>query len=125
MFTTASGTFARLLPWWVIHPIDCVCFSGAQPHRYTVTMDNPQHYQPLSHALNPPVNTQVQPTFTSTMYPPKPPGPAAATDDHEEEEEEEGEDEDDEGIIEEQLSRTEPDVLPGNSPAQNQNRQAL
>lgn len=88
-------------------------------------MDNPQHYQPLSHALNPPVNAQAQPTFTSTMYPLKPPAPATTTNEHEEEEEEEGDDDDDEGIVEEQLSRTEPDVQPGNSPAQNQNRQAL
>lgn len=85
-------------------------------------MDNPQHYQPLSHALNPPLNTQGQPTFTPNMYPPKPPAPTTATHDQEEEEEEEGEDEDDEGIVEEQLSRAEPDVQPSISPAQNQNR---
>lgn len=87
-------------------------------------MDNPQHYQPLSHALNPPVNTQNQPTFTTSMYPPKPPTATSATNDQEEEEEEEAEDEDDEGIVEEQLSRAEPEVQPSNSPAQNPNRLA-
>ncbi|KAI9568206.1 hypothetical protein HD554DRAFT_2100829 [Boletus coccyginus] len=46
-------------------------------------MDNPQHYQPLSHALNPPI---VQPQY--------------------EEEEEEGEDE---GAVEEQLEREDDD----------------
>ncbi|KAG6370845.1 hypothetical protein JVT61DRAFT_11057 [Boletus reticuloceps] len=46
-------------------------------------MDNPQHYQPLSHALNPPI---VQPQY--------------------EEEEEEG---DDEGAVEEQLEREDDD----------------
>lgn len=45
-------------------------------------MDNPQHYQPLSHALNPPI---VQPQY---------------------EEEEEGEDE---GAVEEQLEREDDD----------------
>ncbi|EKM78610.1 hypothetical protein AGABI1DRAFT_107134 [Agaricus bisporus var. burnettii JB137-S8] len=81
-------------------------------------MDNsqhPQHYQPLSHALNPPVNPQNQPTFTATLYPSKNPA------DPEEEEEEEGEDDDDEGMVEEQLSRAEPDVQSTTSPLQNQN----
>lgn len=55
------------------------------------------------------------------MYQPKPPAPAASGD-QEEEEEEEAEDEDDEGIVEEQLNRTEPDIQPTTSPAQNQNR---
>lgn len=45
-------------------------------------MDNPQHYQPLSHALHPPV---VQPPY--------------------EEEEEEEEENEDEGAVEEQLDR--------------------
>ena len=48
----------------------------------TDLMDNPQHYQPLSHALNPPI---VQPQY---------------------EEEEEG---DDEGAVEEQLEREDDD----------------
>ncbi|KAG6331501.1 hypothetical protein ID866_7588 [Astraeus odoratus] len=49
-------------------------------------MDNPQQYQPLSHALNPPI---VQPQY-----------------EEEEEEEEEG---DDEGAVEEQLERADED----------------
>lgn len=49
----------------------------------SVLMDNPQHYQPLSHALNPPI--------VQSQY---------------EEEEEEGEDE---GTIEEQLEREDDD----------------
>ncbi|KXN81310.1 hypothetical protein AN958_05165 [Leucoagaricus sp. SymC.cos] len=84
-------------------------------------MDNPQHYQPLSHALNPPLNPQAQTTFPTTMFPPKPSASTAATGEPDEEEEEEAEDEDDEGIVEEQLNRTEPDIQPTNSPAQNQN----
>ena len=48
-------------------------------------MDNPQQYQPLSHALNPPI---VQPQY------------------EEEDEEEEG---DDEGAVEEQLERDDDD----------------
>ncbi|KAF9443755.1 hypothetical protein P691DRAFT_808355 [Macrolepiota fuliginosa MF-IS2] len=84
-------------------------------------MDNPQHYQPLSHALNPPVNPQGQPTFASNMYPLKPPAATSTVNDQDEDEEEEAEDEDDEGVVEEQLSRAEPDVQSGNSPAQNQN----
>jgi hypothetical protein len=86
-------------------------------------MDNPQHYQPLSHALNPPLNPQTQATFTPTMYQAKPPAPAAASGDQdEEEEEEEAEDEDDEGIVEEQLNRSEPEVQLTTTLAQNQNR---
>lgn len=54
-----------------------------RPCRSTA-MDNPQQYQPLSHALNPPI---VQPQY-------------------EEEEEEEGEDE---GAVEEQLEREDDD----------------
>ncbi|KAF5379804.1 hypothetical protein D9615_005683 [Tricholomella constricta] len=70
-------------------------------------MDNPQHYQPLSHALHPP-QAQAQPTYTSTgMFNAKA-LPAQST--HREEEEEEEEDGDDEGLVEEQLSRHEPDV---------------
>ncbi|KAF5359834.1 hypothetical protein D9756_003245 [Leucocoprinus leucothites] len=84
-------------------------------------MDNPQHYQPLSHALNPPLNPPVQPAFTTTIFQAKPLIPATVPGEREEEDEEEGEDEDDEGIVEEQLNQTEPDIQPTNSPAQNQN----
>ncbi|OJA18602.1 hypothetical protein AZE42_06566 [Rhizopogon vesiculosus] len=57
-------------------------------------MDNPQHYQPLSHALHPPV---VQPPY--------------------EEEEEEEEENEEEGAVEEQLDREddEHDVVPGST----------
>ncbi|KAH7913591.1 hypothetical protein BJ138DRAFT_1124276 [Hygrophoropsis aurantiaca] len=51
-------------------------------------MDNPQHYQPLSHALNPPQYSQPQ---------------------FEEEEEEEEEEDVDEGAVEEQLEQREDD----------------
>jgi hypothetical protein len=69
-------------------------------------MDNPQHYQPLSHALHPPQG-QAQPSYvTPGMYHNKP--PAAVTAHHPEEEEEE-DDDDDEGLVEEQLSRNDAD----------------
>lgn len=82
-------------------------------------MDNPQHYQPLSHALNPPVNSQShqQPTFTAAIFQTKTPVPV--TDEQDDEDDEEG-DEDDEDV-EEQLSRTEPDTQSSVSPAQNRN----
>lgn len=67
-------------------------------------MDNPQHYQPLSHALHPP---QAQSSYTPVVYNPNS-TPAPNT--HREEEEEEEEDGDDEGLVEEQLSRREPDA---------------
>ncbi|RDB26232.1 hypothetical protein Hypma_006422 [Hypsizygus marmoreus] len=72
-------------------------------------MDNPQHYQPLSHALHPPQNPQQLAYVTPGMYTNKP----SST--HREEEEEEEEDGDDEGMVEEQLSRHEPDG--GSSPS--------
>lgn len=76
-------------------------------------MDNPQHYQPLSHALHPPLaaNSQLQQPYTPTgMYRSK--STAAVPSIHreeEEEEDEEEEDDDDEGLVEAQLSRNEPD----------------
>ncbi|TFK40158.1 hypothetical protein BDQ12DRAFT_485905 [Crucibulum laeve] len=76
-------------------------------------MDNPQHYQPLSHALHPPsASTTVQPQATYTpdaMYQQKASMNDSGTHREEEEEEEEEEDDDDEGMVEEQLSRNEPD----------------
>ncbi|KAF9468204.1 hypothetical protein BDZ94DRAFT_1247460 [Collybia nuda] len=69
-------------------------------------MDNPQHYQPLSHALHPP-QAQAQPSYvTPGMYQNKPPSTVPA---HRAEEEEEDDDDDDEGIVEEQLSRNDAD----------------
>lgn len=67
-------------------------------------MDNPQHYQPLSHALNLPAAgpSQAKPTYTSYQKSPN--------------REEEEEEEDDEGTVEEQLNRVDPD-RPGSSPS--------
>ncbi|KAG6836899.1 hypothetical protein H0H93_001486 [Arthromyces matolae] len=73
------------------------------------TMANPQHYQPLSHALNPPQGHQA--TYTG-MFSSKVPTTATTTQRshrEEEEEEEEEEDGDDEGVVEEQLSRHDTD----------------
>lgn len=67
-------------------------------------MDNPQYYQPLSHALHPPLANATQSTV---MYNAKSTTPVANT--HREEEEEEEGDDDDEGLIEEQLNPNEPD----------------
>jgi ABC-type oligopeptide transport system substrate-binding subunit len=60
-------------------------------------MDNPQHYLPLSHALDPPVSgtSQSQPQYT--MYSTNPNGVNP-------QEEEEEEEDDDEGVVEEQLN---------------------
>ncbi|KAG6872251.1 hypothetical protein C0995_011601 [Termitomyces sp. Mi166 len=69
-------------------------------------MDNPQHYQPLSHALNPPQGHQA--TYTG-MFNSKITNTNTQTT-HREEEEEEEEDGDDEGLVEEQLNRHEPDT---------------
>ncbi|KAF8150656.1 hypothetical protein B0H34DRAFT_147652 [Crassisporium funariophilum] len=78
-------------------------------------MDNPQHYQPLSHALHPPstsrsIYSTTVPT-TTYVHPPKPatnvPSGQPEEDDDEEEEEE---DDDDEGLVEEQLNRNDADV---------------
>lgn len=60
-------------------------------------MDNPQHYQPLSHALNPSLATQPQYATPASNFVS---GSAGAEKAHEEEEEEE---DDDEGVVEEQL----------------------
>ncbi|KAJ2926832.1 hypothetical protein H1R20_g10276, partial [Candolleomyces eurysporus] len=76
-------------------------------------MDNPQHYQPLSHALNPPLQASQSrsPYPTSAVYTP-PTRPATAPGNNsapvqaphrEEEQEEDEQDDDDEGVVEEQL----------------------
>jgi hypothetical protein len=64
-------------------------------------MDNPQHYQPLSHALNPPHTASASQSHFSTYDPPTTSNgvPIGARP-----EEEEEEDDDDEGIVEEQLN---------------------
>ncbi|EGN98714.1 hypothetical protein SERLA73DRAFT_54914 [Serpula lacrymans var. lacrymans S7.3] len=63
-------------------------------------MDNPQHYQPLSHALHPPVagGSQYSGFITTTSV-----HKDANHRDVEEEEEEEEEEDEDEGMVEEQL----------------------
>jgi len=82
-------------------------------------MDNPQHYQPLSHALHPPsssVNRTHSNHYTPTGHaisyaqpqPQKPTNQAALQ--QEEEEEEEEEDDDDEGLVEEQLHQSDADA---------------
>jgi hypothetical protein len=65
-------------------------------------MDNPQHYQPLSHALHPPLANTTQP---AVIYNAKSTTPVTNS---QREEEEEGDD-DDEGLIEEQLNPNELD----------------
>jgi hypothetical protein len=59
-------------------------------------MDNPQHYQPLSHALHPPLAAGPQ-------YSNFPSGSKNADKTPEQAEQEEGEEDDDEGMVEEQL----------------------
>lgn len=76
-------------------------------------MDNPQHYQPLSHALHPPL-ANPQPQSGYSVFSSKPSRAAATTKHRQEEEEEEEEDDDgDVGIVEDQLN--EPDANPGSN----------
>ena len=72
-------------------------------------MDNPQHYQPLSHALHPPAATRSiysapAPTTSSAFVQPQSTATEPARPQEEEEEEEEEEDGDEEGLVEEQLN---------------------
>jgi hypothetical protein len=60
-------------------------------------MDNPQQYQPLSHALDPPLSGPSQPQAQYAMASTNPNGVNP-------QEEEEEEDDDDEGVVEEQLN---------------------
>lgn len=62
-------------------------------------MDNPQHYQPLSHAL--------QPIYASGVH-----EPSASNVRREEEEEDDG----DEGLVEEQLHENDPDASNSSRP---------
>ncbi|KAF9484394.1 hypothetical protein BDN70DRAFT_872684 [Pholiota conissans] len=80
-------------------------------------MDNPQHYQPLSHALHPPSNVLNRGHNTQYVNAnPHPPYTDAQNADapnitpHEEEEEEEEADDDDEGLVEEQLNQNDGDM---------------
>ncbi|EFI27936.1 hypothetical protein CC1G_14427 [Coprinopsis cinerea okayama7 len=78
-------------------------------------MDNPQHYQPLSHALHPPLAPSQSrspyngavPVFTAHE-------PRTDTGREEEEEEEEEQEEEDEGIVEKELNRHEGETQPSN-----------
>ncbi|KAH9481464.1 hypothetical protein JR316_0005990 [Psilocybe cubensis] len=92
-------------------------------------MDNPQHYQPLSHALHPPSTSSSRPLVShytpnshlgSYAQPQKPAEPTPTTGarpvaEEEEEEEEEEEDDDDEGLVEEQLNQN--DDIHGSDPS--------
>ena len=80
-------------------------------------MDNPQHYQPLSHALHPPSTTRSiysTPATSSTFVQPQKTTNDSARPQEEEEEEEEEEDDDDEGLVEEQLNNNDADA-PGSN----------
>jgi hypothetical protein len=71
-------------------------------------MDNPQHYQPLSHALHPPLAHKLQAKSAYSMYDPS--TNLVSTGNHREEEEEDEEDDDDEedeGFVEEQPHESE------------------
>lgn len=84
-------------------------------------MDNPQHYQPLSHALHPPTPSASRAHYTTqgqhTGFAQQEGAEASRTrtqtqnmrpqEEEEEEEEEEGEDE---GLVEEQLNLTDTDI---------------
>jgi hypothetical protein len=72
-------------------------------------MDNPQHYQPLSHALHPPQSTQQQQQQQQQyqMYDPNNPAPANGVRAIPQEEEDDEDNEDDEGLVEEQLNERE------------------
>ncbi|KAF5342080.1 hypothetical protein D9611_001902 [Ephemerocybe angulata] len=84
-------------------------------------MDNPQHYQPLSHALHPPLGTSQSRSpyppssvFTPPSRPATVPGTSGHRDDQEEEEDQE---DDDEGIVEGQLELHDNDgERPGSGP---------
>ena len=77
-------------------------------------MNNPQHYQPLAHALHPPSTAS---SSHSQSYNPSPAYHSKVSHNNNREEEEEDEDDPDdadEGIVEEQLNRSEPDGLGSN-----------
>jgi hypothetical protein len=79
-------------------------------------MDNPQHYQPLSHALHPPSsalirghNSHYANTNPHAPYSESQKSDAQTAQPQEEEEEEEADD-DDEGLVEEQLNQNDADM---------------
>lgn len=61
-------------------------------------MDNPQHYQPLSHALYPPLTTSPHLTNLASGS-----GSGSKLHEHAHEDMDDGEEDDDEGMVEEQL----------------------
>lgn len=84
-------------------------------------MDNPQHYQPLSHALHPPSSSVSLAHYANqgqhTSFAQQEGTEASRTQNqaqnmrhHEEEEEEEEEEGEDEGLVEEQLNQTDTDM---------------
>ena len=81
-------------------------------------MDNPQHYQPLSHALHPPTPSASRAHYATqgqhTAFAQQEGAEASRTRTHvrphEEEEEEEEEEGEDEGLVEEQLNQTDTDM---------------
>lgn len=78
-------------------------------------MNNPQHYQPLAHALHPP--STASSSHSQSSYNPSPAYHSKVSHNNNREEEEEDEDDPDdadEGIVEEQLNRSEPDGLGSN-----------
>lgn len=85
-------------------------------------MDNPQHYQPLSHALHPPstarsiYSTPTSSTYTQQRKTTGDPVKPQEEEEEEDEEEEEEEDDDDEGLVEEQLNNNDADA-PGSNPS--------
>ncbi|PFH53175.1 hypothetical protein AMATHDRAFT_55634 [Amanita thiersii Skay4041] len=82
-------------------------------------MNNPQHYQPLSHALQPfpASSSNTQPVYDSShMYNSKRQDEYSHSNREEEEEEEDDPDDGDEGLVEEQLNRNEPDLQGNHTP---------
>ena len=80
-------------------------------------MDNPQHYQPLSHALHPP---HAQYSSTPIVYDPKS-STSHLQEEEEEEDDDDDDDDDDEGIVEHQLNQNESENH-ASSPASPQSR---
>lgn len=74
-------------------------FPGSVLLEKSRVMDNPQHYQPLSHALHPPLATGPQ--YTNF--------PVESKEAEKTPEEEEEEEDNEEGIVEEQLDLQHPD----------------
>lgn len=77
-------------------------------------MENQQYYQPLSHALHPPLVPTArspQPLYAPYSHAQQPTTNGSANHNHREEEEEE-EEEDDEDVVEEELEANDPHQSP-------------